>query len=277
MKTAKYLTAVLGAACLLAASPPSFGQDQETQHRLDKIEKDLHELRAIVLQARATGQPVEVRTASSDDQMAALQSRLDDIDQRLRDLTGQIEVTGHNQDLAKQDLAAAQAQIAALSDRVDKLEKQAAPPAPPPAPAAGEPAAPDASPAPGDDADAYVKARQTLLNGDYPAAADALQSFLAAYPTSPNAPAAHYWLGEVNYTQNDYSGAASNLIDAIHGWPKTPWAPDAMIKLSLSLVQLNKSKDACTTLTALARHYPRLTAATRARAAEARGKAGCAG
>lgn len=276
MKTAKFLTAALGAAWLLAAAQPSLAQDQDsqTQHRLDKIEKDLHEVRAIVLQARATGQPVEVRTSGSDDQIAALQSRLDDIDQRLRDLTGQIEVATHDQDVAKQERAAAQAQIATLSDRVDKLEKQGAPPPPPP-PSADQ--GPQAAAPTGDSGAAYVSARQLLLSGDYPGAGQALQNFLDSYPTSPNVPAAHYWLGEVKFTQNDYSGAASNLISAIHGWPKTPWAPDAMVKLSLSLVQLNKAKDACATLAALSRHYPKLTAATRARAADAQSKAGCGG
>ncbi|MBV9508665.1 MAG: tol-pal system protein YbgF [Caulobacteraceae bacterium] len=279
MKTAKYLTAAMAAAGLLAMAAPALAQDQETQHRLDKIEKDLHEIRSIVLQARATGQPVEVRSASSDEEMAAMQSRLDDIDQRLRDLTGQIEVATHNQDMAKQDLADAQAKIAALSDRVDKLEQQAAPPAPAPtANDAGSTGGSDqAQGAPGDANAAYVQARRTLLNGDYQAAGDALQNFLSTYPNSPNVPAAHYWLGEVKYTQNDYAAAASNLVDAIRGWPKTPWAPDAMVKLSLSLSQLNKTKDACATLAALPRHYPKLTAAARTRVADARAKAGCSG
>jgi tol-pal system protein YbgF len=287
MKTAKFLTVALGAACLFATVAPAFGQDlysqAETDKRFKRIEKDLHEVRAIVLQAKATGQPVEVRTASSDDQIATLQNRLDDIEQSVRSLTGQAETLSHNAELGKSAAAADQAQIAALSDRVDKLEKAVAALTPPPPPT---PAAPSGTPAAtldqgvpaaagGDAEAAYVNARQLLLNGDYPAAGDAFQQFLTTYPSSTNAPAAHYWLGEVKYTQGDYGAAAASLVAAIHGWPKTGWAPDAMVKLALSLVQLNKSPEACTTLRTLARHYPTAPGAAKARAAEARVKAGC--
>jgi tol-pal system protein YbgF len=291
MKTSKLLTVAVCAAGMLVLAAPALGQDQgaygdaskATNERFKRIEKDLREVRAIVLQAKATGQPVEVRTASSDDQLTAMQAKLDDLEQTLRGLTGQVETLSHAADMAKSDAAASQAQMAALSDRLDKVEKQLAAmaPPPPPPPAPGAPAqgadAGDAGGGSGDANAAYSKARQTLLNGDYPAAGDAFQSFLDTYPTNANAPAARYWLGEVKYTLGDYGAAASSLVGSIRGWPKTAWAPDAMVKLALSLVQLNKSPDACTTLTELRRHYPTAPSATKARAAAAKAKAGCKG
>jgi len=291
MKTAKFLTLALGAASLFVVCAPAFAQDRFTQEanedRLQRIEKDLREVRSIVLQARATGQPVEVRTAASDAQLATMQTKLDDLDQSVRGLTGQIEVLSHQLDLAKQDDAANQAQSAALADRLDRLEKQvaatAAPPPPPPGSGAdgtlnGQAGQASAGDTGGGDANgAYVKARQLLLNGDYPAAGDAFQSFIDTYGTNASVPAAHYWLGEIKYTQGDYQAAAANLVGAIRGWPKTPWAPDAMVKLSLSLVQLNKPTDACAALTEFDRHYPKATPAAKTRAAAARTKAGCPG
>jgi tol-pal system protein YbgF len=295
MKTVKFLTLAVGAASLFVVAAPAFAQDRFTEEanesRLQRIEKDLREVRSIVLQAKATGQPVEVRTAASDDQIATMQTKLDDIEQTVRGLTGQMEAVSHQLDLAKQDAAASQAQSAALADRLDKLEKQvaalapAATPAPVPGsestlggqlsqggqPSQGQP------PGPGDANGAYVKARQLLLNGDYPAAGDAFQSFIDAYGSSPSVPAAHYWLGEIKYSEGDYQTAAANLVGAIRGWPKTPWAPDAMVKLALSLAQLNKPADACAALTEFDRHYPKAAPAAKARAAAARTKAGCAG
>jgi tol-pal system protein YbgF len=293
MKTAKLLPTLLiaafGAASLLAMAAPAFTQDrftqEESEKRLQRIEKDLREIRTIVLQAKNTGQPVEVRTAASDSQIAAMQAKLDDIDQTVRQLNGQIEVLSHNLDMAKQDDAATKAADAALADRVDKLEKQVAvltaPPAAPAAPAAGQLGAggPDTAEAanPGDAGAAYTKAHELMLSGDYPGAAQAYQGFIDAYPNSPSVPAAHYWLGEIKYTQGDFTAAAGNLLTSIRGWPKTAWAPDAMVKLSLSLVQLNKAPDACGVLTEFDRHYPKAAPGAKDRAAKAKARAGCAG
>ena len=284
MKTAKLLIIALGAAGLFAATAPAFAQDrftqEEAERRLQRIERDLREVRSIVLQAKESGQPVEVRTASSDDQIATLQTKLDDIEQSVRGLTGQIEALSHDQEQAKKDSAATQAQIASLSDRLDKLEKQGvAAQAPAPqassdgtlggqAQAGGNPSA-DAN-------GAFVEARQLLLNGDYPAAGTAFQSFIDTYGSSPSVPAAHYWLGEVKYTLGDYQSAAANFVVSFRAWPKTSWAPEAMVKLAMSLVKLNKPAEACETLGALDRRYPK-AAGAHADAAAVRVKAHCTG
>jgi tol-pal system protein YbgF len=278
MKTAKLLTVAIGAASLCGLAGSAFAQD-DTSRRLDRIEKELHEVRSIVLQAKATGQPVEVRTASSDDQMTSMQAKLDDIDQSVRSLTGQVEELSHDVDMAKKSAADAQTQVQALADRVDKLEKQAvaasaAPPTAAPPTATSQDNKADAGGA-GDAKAAYVQARSLLLNGDYPSAATAFQAFLDTYPSDANAQAAHYWLGGIKFAQNDYQASASNLIEAIRGFPKTQWAPDAVIKLALALNKLNKSADACAALGSLGRHYPKLPAAVKTRAAAARTEAGC--
>ena len=79
MKTTQLLLIALGAATLLGARRRSAKDkftEENNQHRLERIEKDLREVRSIVLQAKATGAPVEVRTAGSDEQIAALQAKL---------------------------------------------------------------------------------------------------------------------------------------------------------------------------------------------------------
>ena len=296
MKPARFLIAASIAALLAGMAAAAVAQDDDptpapasasyqkaNDKRLQRIEKDLHELRAIVLQAKDTGQPVQVRTASSDDQIIAMQARVDDISQTVRSITGQIEVLSHDLDEAKKSVAATHDQTVVMADRLDKLEKQveslASPPPPAPvaevAPQADAPA--DSAPAAGGAAATYSHAHQLMLNGEYPAAADAYQAFIDTYPSSPTVPAAHYWLGEIKYSQGDFNGAATNMIGAIRGWPQTSWAPDAMVKLSLALIQVNKTSDACGTLAEFARHYPHASPAAKQRAAAARAKAGCAG
>ena len=296
MKSTKFLIAAAIAALLAGASASAMAQDdnpgsaaasyeKSNDKRLQRIEKDLHELRSVVLQAKETGQPVQVRTASSDDQIIAMQAKLDDIDQTVRGMTGQIEVLSHDLDEAKKSVAATHDQTVVMADRLDKLEKQvetlASPPPPPPGPTADAGAPPEASgdtgPAPGGPGAAYTHAHQLLMNGEYPAAADAYQAFIDTYPQSPTVPAAHYWLGQVKYTQGDYNAAASNMLAAIRGWPKTSWAPDAVVKLAQSLVQINKASDACVALGEFGRRYPNASAVEKHHAAETRAKAGCGG
>jgi tol-pal system protein YbgF len=257
--------------------------DEPSAKRLDRFEKELREVRQIVLQAHATGQPVEIKEAGPDPQVTALQGRIDEGDAVIRRLTGEIETLSHDVEGARKDLADSRAQTAALADRLDKLEKQVAglTPAPlPPAPPSGP--VPDAAPGdgvppPGDPKAAYAHARQLLENGDYPGAAVELQAYVDRYGDTPSAPAARYWLGETKFIQKDYQGAATAYLGAIRGWPKTAWAPEAVVKLSQSLLELGKPSDACGALGEFDRRYPKAAPTLKARAAATRAKAQCAG
>jgi tol-pal system protein YbgF len=258
--------------------------DEPSAKRLDRFEKELREVRQIVLQAHATGQPVEIKEAGPDPQIIALQGRIDEGDAQVRRLTGEIETLTHDVEQARKDLDDSRGQIAALADRLDKLEKLVAAmtPATPPPPAPPVGPVPDAAPgdgaaSPGDPKAAYAHARQLLENGDYPGAAAELQAYIDRYGDTPSAPAARYWLGETRFIQKDYSGAATAYLGAIRGWPKTAWAPEAVVKLSQSLLELGKPADACGALGELDRRYPRIAPALKARAAATRAKAQCAG
>jgi TolA-binding protein len=62
----------------------------------------------------------------------------------------------------------------------------------------------------------------------------------------------------------------------VRGWPQTSWAPDAVLKLSRSLVALKKPADACKTLDELTRRYPKVPTAITAKATATRVQAKCA-
>lgn len=262
------------------ASAPAVDPNEPPKRRLDRLEREVNEVRSIVLQARATGHPIEIKDAGPDPELAAMQGKLDDMQNTLRGLTGQIELLQHDASQAKQDAATAQSAVAALADRLDRMDKQLAGAAPPPPPPpANEAATPrpeaGAAPAAGDAKAAYAQARQLLLNGDYPAASAAFQAYLDRYGDQPSAPTARYWLGEVKYVQEDYAGAAASLIASLRGWPQTAWAPDAVIRLSQALVRLNKTPDACATLIEFDRRYAKSPPATKARANAVRTQAQC--
>src|SRR5579871_5723198 len=98
--------AALAAAPHLAVAqegPPA--SDQGLRDRIERLERQLQEVREIVLQARSTGRPVEIKEAGPDPMVTALVSRVDDIEASLKGLNGQVDELTHQLDLARKDAA----------------------------------------------------------------------------------------------------------------------------------------------------------------------------
>ncbi len=257
------------------ADPSETTNNKALDRRLERDEKALRELRGIVLKAQANGVPVEVKPAGPDPQMADLQARMDDLQQTMRSVTGQIEAIGHDLAQARQAGADAQISIKALSDRLDALEKQAAAATTTPAAVAG--AGATASPiAASDELAAYKQAREILDSGDYAGGGDAFQAYLKQYPTSPRAPVAAYWLGRSLTARGANTEAAAAYTRSLKGWPTASWAPDALVQLAVSLTGAKRATDACKALEMFKERYAAKASPTvKARAAEARTAAAC--
>jgi tol-pal system protein YbgF len=250
--------------------------DDRSVKRLDKMEKVVRELRAIVFQGRDTGKPVVVQAAETDAQIAALSEKLTDLEQTLTRLNGQNETLTHDLDQARRNGDSEKARADALDQRLAALEKRIADQeAAAAAVVAAAPAA-AAAPASTDPTTAFKSARQLLLDGDYGAAEQAFAGYVEAFPDSAKAPEARYWLGETQFVREAYSDAAGSYLGAVRGWPQTSWAPDAVLKLSRSLVALKKPADACKTLDELTRRYPKAPTAVTAKATSTRVQAKCA-
>jgi tol-pal system protein YbgF len=320
------------AALVLIGAPPAFAQRDDDypqqavpapdgselvnnrgiERRLERDEKDLRDLRRIVLQARAQGAPVEVREAGPDPQVEALQQRINDLEETLRRQTGQMETLSHDAQLAARSAADANDANRALLGRLDTVEKQlqamsaAAQPGPPPQQQGGngypngssrypdggngslgtQPRGdqgyaqqqPPPSAGPGDEAQAYRSARQILDDGDYVGGASALQNFLQTYPSSQRAPEANYWLGRTLAIRNMHSEAAAAYARALRGWPKSTWGGDAVVRLAASLIELQRSPDACRALAEFDNRYSGAASpAVKSRARDTRASAACGG
>lgn len=260
--------------------------DDRSAKRVDRMEKVVRELRAIVFQGRDTGKPVVVQPAETDAQIAAMNDRLNDLEQTLTKLNGQNEVTTHDLDVARRTAAEQKARADALEARLTALEKSvtdmqtaAAAQLSAGAPLAGGPGAagnvPPPPPPPADPAVAFKQAKDLLLGGDYPNAEAAFGAYVNNYPDSAKTPEARYWLGETQFVREAYADAAGNYIGAIRGWPQTNWAPDATLKLARALVALKKTPDACRALDELSRRYPKAPASVTSRAISTRVAAKC--
>ena len=278
---------------------PGLGRAADDPARIDRLEKQIRELRAIVFQARDTGHPVEVKDAGPDPAVTALTQRVDDLEATLRKLQGGNEQSAHDVEQLRSGLEADRTdratQIQALTDRLTRVESQLAtvntPPPPPPPPldakgrrqaaaaAAAAATAPAADAAPGADTAGEFKTARTLLaSGDYGGASQAFQAFVGAHPADPKTPEAYYWLGE-SYSVRDLNGdATAAYARALKGWPRTSWAPEAVIKLSRALAATQRNPEACAALGEFARRYEKTaTPSARTRAAQTKDKLGCAG
>lgn len=275
-----------------ATNPAELSGNRGIDRRLDRDEQTLRDLRQIVLQAKASGKPVEIRDIGPDPAIADMQAKLDDFDQAIRGMKGQLEALEHNADLSRKAVADAETANKALSARIAALEGQiqaqqtaAAPPPPPPPGQTGvlgqlpvSPGVPDqgAAPGPADEILAYRQARQVLDTGDYAGGSQALQDYLANYPNSPRAPEANYWLGRTLALRNMHPEAAAAYVRSLKGWPQSTWAGDSVVRLSASLVEMKRADDACRALTDFdARYAAKAAAAVRVRAKDVRTRAAC--
>ena len=93
-----------------------------TEKRFQGLEKQLRQLREIILQSRDTGQPVSVRiTNEPDPDLATLQQRVDDLEQAARTRNDQIDVATHDLETSKKAAADLQAELKLVQDRIAKL------------------------------------------------------------------------------------------------------------------------------------------------------------
>jgi len=273
------LVAVLGAAAPTLAQTPLDPLDDHSAKRLDRMEQALREIRAIVFQGRETGKPVVVEPADTDSQMTALSQKIDDLQQAITRLTGELESANHDVDQARHEADALREENGALTARVAALEQKTAqaPVAPPDAgpqavPSAQGPPAPPALDAPA----ALAAARQAFDAGDLAAAETGFKDVIDRFGDTPRGLEARYFLAKIMLRRQAYSDAAATDLAVVRSWPTTGWAPDAALDLARAMVGMKETREACGVLTEIDSHYPKAGAAVRTGEEEVRGQAACA-
>ncbi len=279
LKAAPFLAVLIAVTVHVAASaqtPMPDPLDDRSVKRLEKMEKVVRELRAIVFQGRDSGKPVVVQDAETGAMIATLTDRVSDLEQTLTRSNAGSEELSLELDRTRQALAASEANNKVLADRLGSLETRlAALEAAAVAAATEEQTA--AAEAPADPDALFALGRQQMADGDYLAAQGSFDRYVAEFGDTPKAPEARYWLGKTLTARGDNSKAASAYLGAVRGWPKTSWAPDAVVELARSLVAQKLPADACQALGELPRRYPNAAAGVTARAQAVRAQAKCAG
>jgi len=266
--------ALIAAAPALAQVPIDNSLDEHSSKRLDRMEQAIKELRAIVFQGRETGAPVVVQPADTDTQMSALSQKIDDLQQAITRLTGQLESAGHDVDQARHEADQLREENGALTARVAALEQkvaaEAAPAPPPPAAEAAPPPPPLDAPA------ALAAAREAYNAGDLAAAEADFKDVIARFGDTPRGMEARYFLGKLQLKRGDFADAAATDLAVVRQWPSASWAPDAALDLARAMVGMKEGREACGVLSEIDTHYPKAGAAVRTGTADVRSQAGCA-
>ncbi len=121
----------------------------------------------------------------------------------------------------------------------------------------------------------YDFARSLLFKGDFEKAARGFEEFIEAHPKQTLAANARYWLGETYYVRGDYRRAANIFMTGFKKAPKGNKATDTLLKLGMSLIGLDKKRDACATFNKLAKDFPNATASIKKKLVKERRRASC--
>ena len=110
---------------------------------------------------------------------------------------------------------------------------------------------------------------------DFAPAEEGMRAFITANPSHRLAGNAQYWVGETHYVRKDWASAALAFGDGLKKYPNAEKGPDNMLKLGMSLAQLNKKQDACGAFAEVDRRYPSAAQAVKQTAARERQRNGC--
>jgi tol-pal system protein YbgF len=121
----------------------------------------------------------------------------------------------------------------------------------------------------------YDLALASLKDNKLKEAEKKFDSFLENYPNSKLRGNAYFWYGEVFFKQKIYDKASINYLKGYKQFPKGPKASDSLLKLALSLGELDKKKEACNMIGKLEKEFPSRAASSVKRAKDAKIKFGC--
>ncbi len=113
---------------------------------------------------------------------------------------------------------------------------------------------PDASPK-----EQYQFARNFLKVGDYTSAEKAFREFVLTHPDNELSGNAQYWYAETYRIRQMYTDAATAYLEGYQKYPKSKIAPENLLKLGVSLVQMGEKDQGCLMIAGVKKQYPDAT------------------
>lgn len=201
---------------------------------------------------------------SSGNLLADLEVRVAALENRLRQLTGQIEETGFKTNKLREEFDQFREETNFLLKEMEGAS---------PAQNSGQAGLPqeealaanDVSSAPAlipsrpettDPQAVFDKAFKLMSQGEYGQAETAFNAFLEEHRQHELASNAQYWLGRTYLVQKNYPKAAAAFFAGHTDYPDGAKAPHSLLGLGTSLFELGQKEEACAALDLLSRDYP---------------------
>jgi tol-pal system protein YbgF len=183
-----------------------------------------------------------------------LAQRIDTLQADLRTIRGEVEMLQNQSEGGKNQSRALYGDLEKRLAALETLGGVGAGAAPP----AGGALPPGTAPAVGGGGEQsmYDMAFNALKASDYPKAINGFKSFVSAYPASPLASNAQYWLGEAYYVTREYPNAIAAFQKVTTQWPDSRKVPDALVKIGFTQSALGRNGEARVTLEDVVRRYP---------------------
>ncbi len=123
--------------------------------------------------------------------------------------------------------------------------------------------------------DEYDLSYGYILTGDYDLAEQSFQAWLKTFGDHELAVDARFWLAESLFQQGRNREAANGFLEIYKGAPDSRKAPDALMKLGVSLAALGERDAACATFSEMGAKFPDASTILTDRVAREAKKAGC--
>ena len=105
----------------------------------------------------------------------------------------------------------------------------------------------------------YQFARNFLKVGDYTSAEKAFREFVMTNPDNELSGNAQYWYAETYRIRQMYTDAATAYLEGYQKYPKSKIAPENLLKLGVSLVQMGEKDQGCLMIAGVKKQYPDAT------------------
>ena len=128
------------------------------------------------------------------------------------------------------------------------------------------------------DADAeaqYEAGYEAILRGDYQFAKDQFGQYVALYPNHRQAADGHHWLGEALMQNGEFEEAAEVFLTGYENYPNSTRAPDMVLKLGIVLAKQGERETACRTYIEVLRKFPDQPSAFMSRVRKEQSNAQC--
>ena len=264
------------AALLLTCSSFSFAVNKDLvalqrdlEDKLSTLQNDV-DSKLSVLTGLITAMQSDTRRTA--DQVATLQ---DSVGNNVTKSLAPVNGLNNRVESMSDDVRALKDSIADLSSRLERMDAKitdlknqlqimqnppAAPgPTGPGGPSAtGQTGAPNGpvTPPPGMSADrSYTEALRDLQTGKSDLAYSEFQQFLTYFPNTELAANAQYYLGEIDYNRQNYTGAIQAFDAVLERYPDNPKTPDAHYMKALALLKSNQRNKAVQEFRILVQNY----------------------